>query len=120
MELAATANAIAAGAILLAMPLALIRIFLGPDTPDRVLGANAFGVLVVLLICVYQFIDGRPDFLDLALLYVLLNFIVSVALLWFLHAADQKWEGAGRRDAQRALHEDFPEPSPEPSSPPQP
>ena len=116
MELAATANAIAAAAILLALALVLIRIFLGPDTPDRVLGANAFGVLVVLLICVYQFLDGRPDFLDLALLYVLLNFIVSVALLWFLHSADQKGEGgAGQRDAQRALHEPSSRPQPKPA-----
>ncbi len=117
MELAATANTIAAGAILIALALTLIRIFRGPDAPDRVLGANAFGVLIVLLICVYQFIAGRPDFLDLALLYVLLNFIVSAALLWFFHAADLKGEGAGRRDARRVLGEASAasgEPSPRP------
>ena len=106
MEPVAVANILAAGAILLGLALVLIRIFRGPDAPDRVLGVNAFGVLVVLLICVCQFIAGRPDFLDLALLYVLLNFIVSVALLWFFHAADQKGGGEGQRDARSALHDE--------------
>jgi multicomponent Na+:H+ antiporter subunit F len=42
-----------------------------------------FGTKTVLLICVVGFITGRTDFLDLALLYSLMNFIGMVALLRF-------------------------------------
>ena len=42
-----------------------------------------FGTKTVLFICVYCFASGRTDFLDLALLYSLMNFIGMVALLRF-------------------------------------
>ena len=70
-------------AILVTMTLALIRAMLGPTVFDRVLALNMFGTKTVLLICVIGFIYGRTDFLDLALLYSLMNFIGMVALLRF-------------------------------------
>ena len=70
-------------AILITMTLALIRAMLGPTVFDRVLAINMFGTKTVLLICVVGFITGRTDFLDLALLYSLMNFIGMVALLRF-------------------------------------
>ena len=56
---------------------------LGPTVFDRVLALNMFGTKTVLLICVVGFMTGRTDFLDLALLYSLMNFIGMVALLRF-------------------------------------
>ncbi|MCO8123125.1 monovalent cation/H+ antiporter complex subunit F [Stieleria sp. TO1_6] len=70
-------------AILTTMTLALIRAMLGPTVFDRVLALNMFGTKTVLLICVVDFMSGRDDFLDLALLYSLMNFIGMVALLRF-------------------------------------
>lgn len=70
-------------AILITMTLALIRAMLGPTVFDRVLALNMFGTKTVLLICVINFMTGREDFLDLALLYSLMNFIGMVALLRF-------------------------------------
>ena len=70
-------------AILVTMTLALIRAMLGPTVFDRVLALNMFGTKTVLLICVVVFLTGRTDFLDLALLYSLMNFIGMVALLRF-------------------------------------
>ena len=70
-------------AILITMTLALIRAMLGPTIFDRVLALNMFGTKTVLLICVIGFLTGRTDFLDLALLYSLMNFIGMVALLRF-------------------------------------
>ena len=70
-------------AILVTMTLALIRASLGPTVFDRVLAINMFGTKTVLLICVVVFVNGRTDFLDLALLYSLMNFIGMVALLRF-------------------------------------
>ncbi len=76
---------IASVSILITMSLALIRAMLGPTVFDRVLAINMFGTKTVLLICVICVLKHpvRHDFLDLALLYSLMNFIGMVALLKF-------------------------------------
>ena len=73
--------AVATAAIILTMALALTRAALGPTVFDRILAINMFGTKTVLLIAVLGFLTGRPDFLDLGLLYVLLNFIGVIAVL---------------------------------------
>ncbi len=70
-------------AVLVTMTLALIRAMAGPTVFDRVLALNMFGTKTVLFICVVSFVTARTDFLDLALLYSLMNFIGMVALLRF-------------------------------------
>ena len=62
------------------MVLALVRALLGPTVYDRILAVNAFGSLTVVLIAVYGFLSGRPDFLDIALAYALINFIATIAV----------------------------------------
>ena len=69
--------------ILISFILVLIRLFLGPTLYDRVLALNAFGTFAVLMISVVGFLFGRPDFLDISLLYALLNFIGTIAILQF-------------------------------------
>ena len=69
--------------ILVTMALALTRAFLGPTVFDRVLAANMFGTETVLLIAVAGFLTGRPEWLDLAILYALMNFTGMIALLRF-------------------------------------
>ncbi len=81
-------------AILVTMILALIRAMLGPTVFDRVLALNMFGTKTVLLICVIGFLTDRTDFLDLALLYSLMNFIGMVALLRFSEYGSFREEGA--------------------------
>lgn len=75
--------AVAAMALIAAMVLALARLYAGPTLYDRVLAANAFGTKTVLLIGVMGFLNERPDFLDISLLYALLNFIGTIAVLKF-------------------------------------
>jgi multicomponent Na+:H+ antiporter subunit F len=75
--------AVAMVAVLVTMLLALIRAFLGPSVFDRVLAANMFGTKTVLLIAVSGYLAGRPEWLDLALLYALMNFTGMIALLRF-------------------------------------
>ena len=70
-------------AIVATMALALARAALGPTVFDRILALNMFGTKTVLLISVIGFLTKRPDFLDLALLYALMNFIGVVAVLRF-------------------------------------
>ena len=71
-------------AILITLVLALLRAILGPTTYDRILAVNMAGTKIVLLISVVGFLTGRPDFLDLALIYILLNFIGTIAVLKFI------------------------------------
>ncbi len=74
---------VATFAILVTMALALIRAVLGPTVYDRVLAMNMFGTKTVLLLAVIAFLVGRPDFIDLALAYALINFIGVFAVLSF-------------------------------------
>ena len=73
----------AAISILAVMALALVRAVAGPTLYDRVLAVNMFGTKTVLFISVLGFLMGRPDFLDIALVYALMNFIGLVAVLRF-------------------------------------
>jgi multicomponent Na+:H+ antiporter subunit F len=68
-------------ALLVTLALALVRAALGPTVFDRLQAANTIGTLAMLLLAVLGFIDGRPEFLDLALVYGLLNIIGTVAVL---------------------------------------
>jgi multicomponent Na+:H+ antiporter subunit F len=73
-------------AVLITMSLALVRAMLGPTVFDRILALNMFGTKTVLFISVLGFLLGRPDFLDLALVYALMNFIGVVAVLRYFQA----------------------------------
>jgi multicomponent Na+:H+ antiporter subunit F len=70
-------------AILVTMVLALVRALMGPSVYDRVLAVNVFGTKTVLLLSVIAFLYGRPDFLDLALAYALINMVGILAVLEF-------------------------------------
>jgi len=69
-----------AAAVLVSMALAIFRSIKGPTVYDRILAVNAFGTLTVVLISVHGFLSGRPEFLDLALVYALINFIATIAV----------------------------------------
>ena len=81
-------------AILVTMILALARALMGPTVYDRVLAVNMFGTKTVLFLSVVAFLYGRPDFLDLALAYALINFIGILAVLQFFENRQRR--GAGR------------------------
>jgi len=86
--------AVVAVALLIAMALAVCRALLGPTAYDRVLALNTLGTKTVVLIAVLGFLAGRPDFLDLALVYALINFIGTVAVLKYIEYGNL---GAARR-----------------------
>ena len=75
--------AIAAIALFVGMIMVLFRLYSGPTVYDRVLAVNSFGTHTVLFIGVIGFLSGRPDFLDIALLYALINFVGTIAVLKF-------------------------------------
>ena len=88
----------AALAILVTMGLALVRAFLGPNIYDRILAVNVFGTKTVLLIAVIGFITGRPEFIDIAIVYALINYIGIVAVLQLIERGT--FGGAPRHDEE--------------------
>ena len=74
----------AVAALVVTVFLALIRAYLGPTVYDRVLSVNAIGTMTVLLIAAVGFLMERPDFLDIALVYALINFIGTIAVLRYI------------------------------------
>ena len=79
---------VATAALLVCMVMTLVRSIAGPTVFDRILALNSFGTKTVLLIAVIGFLTGRPDFLDLALVYALMNFIGTIAVMKFTRFGD--------------------------------
>jgi multicomponent Na+:H+ antiporter subunit F len=78
----------AALALLVTLVLALARAVIGPSVFDRVLAANTVGTVAVLLLATIGFLTERPDFLDLAIVYGLLNVVGTIAVLKFFRHGD--------------------------------
>ena len=87
----------ASAGLLVAMALALTRAFLGPTVYDRILALNTFGTKTVLLVAVFGFLTERPDFLDISLLYALINFVGTIAVLKFFEYRDLGHAGPDER-----------------------
>ena len=71
--------------VLTTMVLALARAFLGPTLYDRILAINMFGTKTVIFVALIGFLTGRPQFLDIALFYALVNFVGTIAVLKLSH-----------------------------------
>jgi multicomponent Na+:H+ antiporter subunit F len=80
----------AAIVIMLAAGLVLYRGIKGPRVCDRVLAANVIGTKTVVLIALIGYIYERPHFMDIAMVYALINFISTIAFL--------KYRVSGRLD----------------------
>jgi multicomponent Na+:H+ antiporter subunit F len=90
--------AAAAAGLLVTMAMALARAFLGPTIYDRILAVNVFGTKTVLMIAVVGFLTGRPEFLDIALAYALINFIGVIAALKVFKYGDLGTAGSKREE----------------------
>lgn len=93
---------VSALAILITMTLAIVRGLRGPTVYDRALAVNMFGTATVLLISVLGFLTGRPDFLDLAILYALLSFVGTIAILKYVTYGD-----LAKADQEQAPEEEW-------------
>ena len=85
--------------LLLVMALALSRAFVGPTVFDRILAANMFGTKTVLLIAVVGFLFGRPEFLDIAMVYALINFIGVIGMLRLIEYLEDENSSSQEEDA---------------------
>jgi multicomponent Na+:H+ antiporter subunit F len=71
-------------ALVFIMFLTIIRALKGPTVYDRILAVNSFGTLTVAMIAVHGFLADRPEFLDIAMLYALINFIGTIAAVKYV------------------------------------
>jgi len=71
--------------VIVSMVMMLGRLMGGPTLYDRLLAVNSFGTKTILFLCVFCFVINRPDGLDIALLYALMNFIATIAVLKFFN-----------------------------------
>jgi multicomponent Na+:H+ antiporter subunit F len=85
--------AVAAAAVMVALALAVVRALAGPTVFDRLVAANKIGNGVILLLALFGFMTGRPEFLDIGILYGLLNIIAVFAVLKFLRYGDLAHSG---------------------------
>ena len=84
--------AVALAAILVTMALSILRALRGPTLFDRLLAVNMFGSNTVLAIAVLGFYLGRPDFLGIALVYALISFIGTIAVLKYFEIIGHEGE----------------------------
>lgn len=80
--------AVAILAVLVALALGVVRALKGPTVFDRVLAGNAIGTGAIMLLALFGFLTGRPEFLDIGILYALLNIIGTLAVLKFFRQGD--------------------------------
>ena len=78
-------NLAAAFFMIVSMAMMLGRLIGGPTLYDRLLAVNSFGTKTILFLCVFCFVIDRPDGVDIALLYALMNFIATIAVLKFFN-----------------------------------
>jgi multicomponent Na+:H+ antiporter subunit F len=86
--------AAAALALLATLALATVRAIVGPSVFDRVLAVNSVGTVAMLLLAVIGFLTGRPEFLDVAIVYGLLNIVGTITVLKFFRQGDLGDPGA--------------------------
>ncbi|MDR5657199.1 MAG: cation:proton antiporter [Halobacteriota archaeon] len=74
----------AAVAIVLFAVALLYRVARGPTMEDRVIAINGVGTSTVVVLALLAAALDRPAFLDIAIVYALLNFLASVAISKFI------------------------------------
>ena len=83
-------------AVLLACAVSIVMLVVraarGPSAFDRILAVNSIGTVIILGISLHGFALGRPEFVDISILYAVLNFLGTLAILRFYRTSDEKEE----------------------------
>ena len=79
-------------AVLLACAVSIVMLVVraarGPSAFDRILAVNSIGTVIILGISLHGFAMGRPEFIDISILYAVLNFLGTLAILRFYRSSD--------------------------------
>lgn len=85
--------AVMTAVLLFGILLVLLRAILGPSFYDRLLAVNVAGTYIMVLIMFIAELFHTPFFIDVALIYALLNFVTMVAFLrYFEYTHNQEEE----------------------------
>lgn len=68
----------------LGIVIALVRLLMGPDLPDRVVALDLIATLVICLASAYSVATDQPAYLDAAMVLALITFIGTVAFAYYL------------------------------------
>ena len=71
-------------ALLIGLLMILVRAVKGPTDYDRILAVNAMGTKTVILVTLLGYVSGRTEFIDMAIVYALISFITTVAILKYI------------------------------------
>jgi multicomponent Na+:H+ antiporter subunit F len=82
-----TYYALLSGALIICLLFAMIRIFKGDTSADRMIAAQLFGTLGVAILIVFSFLEGNKNLLNVALVLALLT---PLSLIAFVTLSDEK------------------------------
>ena len=83
MSLVSDVLLLAAAIFVLLAIVMLYRVIKGPTMQDRVLAVNVLGTNTVVILALLGAALDEPWFLDIALVYALLNFLMAIAISKF-------------------------------------
>lgn len=66
------------------MIMCLYRLLVGPGVFNRIAATGAIGTKAMVLLVIVGFIIERPHFIDIALMYAILNFIGTIVVAKYL------------------------------------
>ncbi|MCC7567638.1 MAG: hypothetical protein KO173_05525 [Methanoregulaceae archaeon] len=64
--------------------LCLYRVVSGPGVENRVIAVNTIGTKTIILLVAIGFILERPIFIDISIVYAMINFIATLAIAKYL------------------------------------
>jgi multicomponent Na+:H+ antiporter subunit F len=76
-----TYYALLAGALIICLLFAMLRIFKGETAADRMITAQLFGTLGVAILIVFSFLEGNKNLLNVALVMTLLAPLSVIAFV---------------------------------------
>lgn len=62
----------------------LYRVVYGPGVENRLIAVNTVGTKTIILLVLIGFIFDRSIFLDIAIIYAMINFIATLAIAKYL------------------------------------
>jgi len=79
-----TVTNIALAIALMALILAVYRVFVGPTIMDRIAASDAIGNTLVVIFAIYAFSQKSEFLIDIALLLALISFIGTLAMAKYI------------------------------------
>lgn len=70
--------------LILTIFLCLYRVIAGPGVENRLIAVNTVGTKTIILLVIIGFIYGRPLFIDISIIYAMINFIAALAIAKYL------------------------------------